>query len=469
EQGFGGPAAQGTGLPTDGVIVSAANPSVAFQLQPYTADNVAFVQGNNGSITLQLTNPGHFASLSFLGAAANGSSGGQIRFNFADGSSTSVPFTYGDWFNNPNPAYIAGGRVLRSTGAAVSLIPGNPRLYELDYNLVPTDQLKVLNSVTFQQQFGNSFGVFAVSGTAISFLPSQSYPNALIASNSAVISARGSGNVSFNSLSLDSSTVSLTGDPATSYSFGPVTLNGNAQLLLPAVIIATLGPMSGPSLAQSGSGTLILTGANNCGQFSLAGGTMVFQSGQAVTANSTFTITGGLMQFAASNLPFSATLSGLSITAPGKLDLTDNSLLVTNPASDPQAQVQSCVMSGAVYSSLADANHALGYVGWSDDLIPTLNPNSMLVKLTVPGDTNLDGTVDLRDFQRLSRHFGQTSADWADGDFNYDGTVSLSDLLTLTRHFGQHYTTPVISPTAIALSAASAPLELRRRSTTARR
>lgn len=464
EQEFGGAAAAGTGLPAGGKIVSATNPAVTFQLQPYTAANAAFVAGNNGSVTLQLTTPGQFASLNILGSASNGTAFGQIHFNFADGTTTTVPFSYADWFNNSNPVFIAGGRVLRSTGAAVSITPGNPRLYELDFNLAVTDQLKVLNSITFQETGGNSFGVFAVSGAAIRFLSAQTYSNTVLASNSTTISARGSQNVSFGGLSLDSSSISITADPGLNFSFGQVTLNGNAQLLLPAGLNVTLGPVSGPSLTQNGSGAIMLTGPNNCGQFSITGGTMVFQSASAVTANSSFVITGGLLQFAATNSPFTATLSNLSITLPGKLDLTDDALLVTNAASDPQAQVQSYVTSGAIYSSLADAHHALGYGGSLDNVIPTLNPNSMLVKLAVPGDTNLDGTVDLSDFQRLTRHFGQTNADWAEGDFNYDRTVNLSDLLILTRHFGQHYTTPTMSSIALTSSLTAAPADVKRRS-----
>ena len=62
----------------------------------------------------------------------------------------------------------------------------------------------------------------------------------------------------------------------------------------------------------------------------------------------------------------------------------------------------------------------------------------MLVKFTLIGDANLDGTVNLTDLLDLLNSYGQTGVDWADGDFNYDGTVNLTDLLALLNNYGQN-------------------------------
>ena len=55
---------------------------------------------------------------------------------------------------------------------------------------------------------------------------------------------------------------------------------------------------------------------------------------------------------------------------------------------------------------------------------------------TLAGDTNLDHTVNLADFNRLAAAFGQTPAQWINGEFNYDATVNLSDFNLLAGNFG---------------------------------
>ena len=55
----------------------------------------------------------------------------------------------------------------------------------------------------------------------------------------------------------------------------------------------------------------------------------------------------------------------------------------------------------------------------------------------LPGDANLDGTVDVRDFLLLSRNFNKTDAVWSDGNFNTDGIVNVQDFLRLSQNFGR--------------------------------
>ena len=61
----------------------------------------------------------------------------------------------------------------------------------------------------------------------------------------------------------------------------------------------------------------------------------------------------------------------------------------------------------------------------------------VLLKYTYGGDANLDGVVNLRDFNRFASHFGLAGETWSDGDFNYDGLVNFADLLTLARNYNQ--------------------------------
>jgi hypothetical protein len=59
------------------------------------------------------------------------------------------------------------------------------------------------------------------------------------------------------------------------------------------------------------------------------------------------------------------------------------------------------------------------------------------LKVTLYGDTNLDGTVDFRDFLSFVQNYGTTrGGTWDDGDFNYDGRVDSLDLNLLLRNFG---------------------------------
>lgn len=62
--------------------------------------------------------------------------------------------------------------------------------------------------------------------------------------------------------------------------------------------------------------------------------------------------------------------------------------------------------------------------------------NTIEIRYTLIGDTNLDGTVDFTDFMHMSQHFTQTGVGWAQGDFNYDGVVNDSDFQLLKPNYG---------------------------------
>jgi hypothetical protein len=54
----------------------------------------------------------------------------------------------------------------------------------------------------------------------------------------------------------------------------------------------------------------------------------------------------------------------------------------------------------------------------------------------LPGDANLDGTVDFLDFSALSASFGETGTGWAEGNFNGDGETNFQDFSILSSNFG---------------------------------
>ena len=87
----------------------------------------------------------------------------------------------------------------------------------------------------------------------------------------------------------------------------------------------------------------------------------------------------------------------------------------------------------------ADARQLFGdapppYLGWAIDDTTTI------VRTTFAGDADLDGTVNLSDFNRLAANFGATGgASWNQGNFNYDGGVNLSDFNLLAASFGRSF------------------------------
>jgi hypothetical protein len=70
--------------------------------------------------------------------------------------------------------------------------------------------------------------------------------------------------------------------------------------------------------------------------------------------------------------------------------------------------------------------------------IPYYEPKlrSLIHSDKLPGDLNMDGTVDSADYITLKANFGMTGATWLQGDFNGDGLVGYEDLFALETNFG---------------------------------
>ncbi len=84
----------------------------------------------------------------------------------------------------------------------------------------------------------------------------------------------------------------------------------------------------------------------------------------------------------------------------------------------------------------AEASDALGAAGGGFGTA-SADGSAVLVRCTLAGDTNLDGTVDFVDLARLAQNYNVTdgSRTWAGGDFNYDGTVDFIDLARLAQNY----------------------------------
>jgi hypothetical protein len=108
-------------------------------------------------------------------------------------------------------------------------------------------------------------------------------------------------------------------------------------------------------------------------------------------------------------------------------------------------------------AALADSRLTVGYARAGDIfggsggtfLGRSVSADAILVRTTLAGDANLDGSVDFNDLVRLAQNYntevaGATEDWWTHGDANYDGVVDFNDLVKLA----QNYNT-ALSPAAV--------------------
>ena len=210
----------------------------------------------------------------------------------------------------------------------------------------------------------------------------------------------------------------------------------------------------GTTLTKTGSGTLriisTVTGSAPAG-ISIAGGNaqIDYGIGSAATAASaadakiSFTVSGSKAVFGANQ-----TLRGLHAVTAGagdqEIDLAGHSVRVysSTPAADEltiyndiKAARNSASHHDGIYDSTSPAsNYTVGVTDQSTDAHGDL---SILVRLTRNGDADVNGVVNLVDFNKLASNFNGMGKTWDQGDFNYDGTVNLLDFNLLAGNFNQ--------------------------------
>jgi hypothetical protein len=89
----------------------------------------------------------------------------------------------------------------------------------------------------------------------------------------------------------------------------------------------------------------------------------------------------------------------------------------------------------------------------------SVDDSAILLRETYGGDANLDGAVNIVDFNLLATSFGKTSRYWYNGDFTYDGNVTISDFNILATNFGKNLNalaSPAQAPAALRITAESA-------------
>jgi hypothetical protein len=139
----------------------------------------------------------------------------------------------------------------------------------------------------------------------------------------------------------------------------------------------------------------------------------------------------------------------------GKLDLKDGGLIMeysgTSPHDYIKAVITSAYAGGAwtgngIGSSTAAGmtNTGVGYAEATEIFSEfpatffgrAVDNTSVLVRYTYYGDVNLNGYVNLADFNKLTSTFGQPNRLWVHGDSTYDGQVLLADFNKLANNIG---------------------------------
>ena len=93
---------------------------------------------------------------------------------------------------------------------------------------------------------------------------------------------------------------------------------------------------------------------------------------------------------------------------------------------------------------------------WSD--MEDANPPRLVLTVEpIPGDANLDGTVDDADASILAANWLGSDRDWSQGDFNNDGLVNDLDAAILRRATGTKRPTPSRCPSRRSRALAGRP------------
>jgi autotransporter-associated beta strand protein len=188
------------------------------------------------------------------------------------------------------------------------------------------------------------------------------------------------------------------------------------------------------SLAKTGSGTLVLDGANShTGVTTVASGTLELANAAALATSTLRPLAGASVTLASGVSP---TIAGLDLTSGGRIEIAAGRVTV---ASGTVSAITAGIIAGrgdglwsgtfGITSSAALAAVASGTsrgIGWLDH-----GDGSVTFAFAAPGDLNIDGQVDILDavgFMAAGRFDSGLSSVWSQGDSNYDGAVDILDI-----------------------------------------
>jgi hypothetical protein len=193
-------------------------------------------------------------------------------------------------------------------------------------------------------------------------------------------------------------------------------------------------------------------------------GTAQFQNVRAATLNVTAGTASISAKGTANSTGGTSVVQTLSIAASGAtLDMTNNSLVIDytggvgNLVDDTMQHLQTARLT----SSSATLATRLGYgdnavLNKADFGGLTVDTDSLLIKFTYAGDSDLDGDVDVSDLGALATNW-QTNSVWTGGDFDYNGTVDVNDLGLLASNWQAGVGNPLGPDLQTALSSLGLP------------
>lgn len=222
-------------------------------------------------------------------------------------------------------------------------------------------------------------------------------------------------------------------------------------------------------LAKTGAGTLQLTGSSNVvnGELQINAGTLSISSAatfNSVVMSSTATLKiSGVLTIAPSGLPANVSkITSLFLDDNAKLDLNDNDLIVQakpgtgkgvlstiNVLVEEARNTSPVAWAGSGITSSAAATNSKGITG----LAVVLNDNgqggklydtfdgmavdydSILVKYTYNGDTDVNGKIDASDYFNIDRGFLTHLSGYANGDFDFSGEIDADDYFLIDNAF----------------------------------
>jgi hypothetical protein len=256
------------------------------------------------------------------------------------------------------------------------------------------------------------------------------------------------GGASTLTLAIDTGHVAIRVDAGSHAIVAPLVLNRDLTVTVAPGdgVLRLNGPITstGRTITKAGAGRLDVSRVNAAGLNVNAGTVGLNPNGTAAGTSrvNTLNIAGGA-------------------TPTAKLDLTNNAFVVDYTGASTldtlKVQVTTAYNGGAwdgngITSSNANAsNFAVGYgeasaLATVPAIFGTVDSTAALLRFTRYGDANLDGQVNLQDFNRLASNFGITGAVWTQGDFNYDGNVNLQDFNRLASNFGLSAAGPEVTP-----------------------
>jgi hypothetical protein len=269
-----------------------------------------------------------------------------------------------------------------------------------------------------------------------------------VSTGSAAINVQQAGTQKINlPLILNDSTTATIAAEATLTIADPLTLANNSVLTA-----AGAGTLEIISTVTNGPGTLRVSGATVNAAMDLNTGTTLQVDSGALNLNATqhvaaISATGGTIALASGSKLIRT--GSVALSGAAALDLDDGRMIVDYAGSSPRSAIQSLVAGGyaggawtgsGIRSGEAAGNSRLGIgvieAGSATSFAgETVDSTTVLVGLSLKGDTNLDFTVNFDDLLSLAQAYGGAGT-WGDGDTDYSGTVVFDDLLALAQNYG---------------------------------